>query len=90
MFNGKERYIPETKYGFYIYPDNEKKYSSEELLAFERDAVVIHYWRSHPWASQIGMSPCILTGGIVQKTRRIMRNLRRNSGSSGKISGVNI
>lgn len=57
MFNGKERYIPETKYGFYIYPDNEKKYSSEELLAFERDAVVIHYWRSHPWASQIGMSP---------------------------------
>lgn len=57
LFNGKERYIPETKYGFYIYPDNEKKYSPEQLLEFEKEAVIIHYWRSHPWASQIGMSP---------------------------------
>lgn len=55
LFNGKEGYIPETKYGFYIYPDNEKKYSSEQLETFEKDAVAIHYWRCHPWAPQIGM-----------------------------------
>lgn len=57
LFNGKERYIPETKYGFYISADNEKKYSPEELAEFEKEAVAIHYWRCHPWGSQIGMIP---------------------------------
>lgn len=57
LFNGKERYIPETKYGFYISADNEKKYSPEELAEFEKEAVAIPYWRCHPWGSQIGMIP---------------------------------
>ncbi len=57
LFNGKEVYVPEMKYGFYISPQNEKKHSGEELSKYEEEAVAIHYFQCHPWEPKIGMLP---------------------------------
>ena len=54
LFHGRLRYVSEQKYGLYVAPCNIGHFIGADFERIVKDAVVIHYFRNHPWEYAYG------------------------------------